>query len=269
MSRQALSESHKLDTTRLAEKHEAQYRFVRVGDIPIRYLEQGREHLEAGPPLLLIHGYNGSIEHWYPYTLPGLAASRRILALDLPGCGYSGRSASYSLQNYAGTIAAFLQALGEHKVDIMGHSMGGQVAVGLAALYPELVHKLVLVGSSGLPWEGGFWRVPLLSLGDASVRHVRLYPMFLQVGMRARAPFQGLTLLQKETVRDELRALRSPTLLIWGENDRVVPLSYGRQMADLIPGAKLAVFPGCGHMPFYQKPVQFNRLVASFLSDAE
>src|SRR5437868_7061335 len=125
---------------RRASRRANDRRYVDLAGTRIRYVEAGEEH--QGAPLLMVHGLNGGIDQWYPYTLPGLAAERHVFALDMPGCGYSARLPRYSLAAYAGILPAFLDALGIDRSDLMGHSMGGQIAIAAAARYPDRVRKL-------------------------------------------------------------------------------------------------------------------------------
>ena len=229
----------------------------------IRYLEAGAEH--AGSPLLLLHGYGVGADIWFPHTLPGLARYRHLIALDLPGFGYSGALPDYNLGAYAASLEAFMNALGLDRVDLLGHSLGAQIAIAAAADLPQRISRLVLVGSAGLPRLEPRWQVPVKMLADASMRHFRLYPTVLRLALRARAREAGLNILRQEHVGNYLKALEMPTLVIWGSRDRVVPLEHGSLLARLIPIARLAVIRGAGHMPFYQKPHHFNRLVLAFL----
>ena len=102
-------------------------------------------------------------------------------------------------------------------------------------------------------------------LTDASLRHVRLYPMIMRLGVKATAGREGLYMVQREHVSRILKSLTMPVLVVWGSRDRVVPLEHGALLSRYIPHARLAVIRGAGHMPFYQKPEEFNRIVLAFL----
>ncbi|HYP41523.1 MAG TPA: alpha/beta fold hydrolase [Chloroflexia bacterium] len=241
-------------------------RYVDVDGVRVRYVEEGADN--GGPPVLLLHGYNGSCDYWYPHGLPELARERHMLAIDLPGNGLSGKLAECSLDSYVSFMVAFMDTLGIPIADIMGHSMGGQVAIAAAARHPERFRKLVLVDSAGLPeLIGSQWVAPLKMLTDSSLRHVRMYPTFIKIGMRARVAREGLRILRLQSIRRELKALSLPTLVLWGSRDRVVPLEHGAFMAKHIPGARLVVVRGAGHMPFYEKPEECARVVLAFLRE--
>src|SRR5438552_7069616 len=98
--------------------------------------------------------------------------------------------------------------------------MGAQVAIAMAARQPERVNKLVLVDSAGLPRLEPHWQIPIRILGDASTRHVRIYPLMIRLGAKAVAGREGLYMLQKEHVSNILKSLTMPTLIVWGSRDR-------------------------------------------------
>jgi pimeloyl-ACP methyl ester carboxylesterase len=213
----------------------------------------------------MLHGYRAGADYWFPHPVPALSKELHIIAPDLPGYGYSGRLAAYGLKGYAEFFGAFLDALRLDRVYLMGHSMGAQVAIAAAAKHPRRVEKLVLVDSAGLPRQEPYWQVPLKMLGDSSIRHVGLMPVMMRLGMRAAAGREGLEMLQKEHVSKMLKGLTMPTLIVWGSRDRVIPLEHGALMARHIPQGRLAVIRNAGHVPFYQKPEEFNQAVLGFL----
>lgn len=243
-------------------------RFVDVGDVRVRYMEEGSGN--EGTPLLIVHGYNGSCDYWYPHTIPVLALERWVIALDLPGNGLSGKLPEHTLDSYSAFVLDFLDALGLEKVDLIGHSMGGMIGIAAASRHPERFRKLVLIDSAGLPeLVKRPWLAPIKMLGDSSLRQVRYYPTFVKIGLRARTPREGLKIVRHESVAGMLANLSVPTLILWGSCDRVVPLEHGAYMAQHIPGARLAIIRGAGHMPFYEKPRECNKLVLSFLRKGE
>jgi pimeloyl-ACP methyl ester carboxylesterase len=239
-------------------------RFVSVAGVRTRYVEDGEQH--GGVPLLVVHGYNGSCDYWYPQFLPALAEERHTIALDLPGNGLSGKMPRHTIETYVEFLVAFLAALGIERADLMGHSMGGMLSVAMAARHPERVRRLVLVDSAGLPeFARPHWRVPLRAITDSSMRQWRMYPTFVKIGLRARTAREGLDIIRRYSVRGDLRRVQAPTLIVWGSRDRVVPIEHGAFMAKQIPGARLAVVRGAGHMPFYERPEECNRIVLAFL----
>jgi pimeloyl-ACP methyl ester carboxylesterase len=238
-------------------------RYIELGGTRIRFIEAGTEH--PGPPLLMLHGYRHTAGYWFPNPLPAIAAEHHVIAPDLPGFGLSGEMPEYGLLEYAAIMHAFLDALNVKGANLLGHSMGAQVAIVMAAKQPERINKLVLVDSAGLPRLEPHWQVPLKTLTDSSLWSLRRYPMRFRLGAQAVARREGFQVLQKEHVGNYLKSLTMPTLIVWGSRDRVVPLEHGALMARHIPHARLAVIRAAGHMPFSQKPEEFNRLVLGFL----
>jgi pyruvate dehydrogenase E2 component (dihydrolipoamide acetyltransferase) len=238
-------------------------KYIDVAGTRIRYMEMGRE--TSDPPLLMVHGYNGSCDYWFPYAMPGLATERRVVALDLPGNGWSGAWARYSFDSYASFIGDFMDAIDLQRADMLGHSMGGQVACLAAAKRPERFGKLILVSSAGARKLRLNPITYIKMLADPSMRQIGLYPIFLRVALRGRASFQSLQMLQHDSIGSAFKRLTMPILIIWGDRDQVIPLDYGNLMAKQLPRARFEVIKGAGHMPFYEKPDEFNRLVLDFL----
>jgi pimeloyl-ACP methyl ester carboxylesterase len=239
-------------------------RRIDVDGISIRYIEAGIDNPE--PPIVLLHGFQAGADIWYPHAFPALSARRHVVALDLPGFAYSGKLDSYSTEAYANFLHSFLDTLGYDQVDLVGHSMGGQIAVATAAAYLERVRRLVLVSSAGLPrTESPIAALALLT--DRSTFHLRLYPTVIRLATRVRAGRACMNMVRTDSVYGLLSDLPMPTLVVWGSRDRLVPLEHATIFARAIPHARLAIMRGCGHMPFYQKPRQFERLVLSFLNN--
>jgi 4,5:9,10-diseco-3-hydroxy-5,9,17-trioxoandrosta-1(10),2-diene-4-oate hydrolase len=238
-------------------------RYIEAAGTRVRFIEAGTR--KPGPPLVLLHGYRAGADYWFPHPLPAFAEEMHVIAPDLPGYGYSGRLPKYSLGVYAAFFGEFLNAMNLESVNLMGHSMGAQVAIAAAARQPERVSKLVLVDSAGLPRLEPNWQMPLTMIGDSSVRHVKLYPLMMRLALRATASREGLRMLQDEHVSNILKWVTMPTLIVWGSRDRVIPMEHGALLARYIPQARLAVIRNAGHMPFYQKPQEFNQLVLGFL----
>jgi pimeloyl-ACP methyl ester carboxylesterase len=153
------------------------------------------------------------------------------------------------------------------RVHLLGHSMGGQVSIAVAAHAPERIRSLTLVGAAGLPWREAAWRIPLRAARD----RCNYQPRLLRYGMQAR-PFgrvyrECLAMILRGAAETGalLPRITAPTLLVWGERDYMVPLHYGRTMARRLPHARLAVGRGLSHVPFFERPAAFHRLVAEFL----
>jgi pimeloyl-ACP methyl ester carboxylesterase len=227
---------------------------------------------EDAPPLVLIHGLGMSADYWTAYTFPALAASYRLIALDLPGFGRSGGLPRFTLAAYSAVVRGLIaQVAPGRRVHLLGHSMGGQISIAVAAHAPEQIRSLTLVGSAGLPWREAPWRVPLRAAFDRCNYQPRLLRYGFQARPLGRSYRECLAMILAEAGTTEalLPRITAPTLLVWGENDYMVPLRYGRTMARLLPNARLAVGRGLSHVPFFQRPAAFHRLVADFLQEHE
>jgi pimeloyl-ACP methyl ester carboxylesterase len=236
---------------------------VEVDGVSVRYIEAG-EH-NPSPPVVLLHGFQAGADLWYPHTFPAIAERFHVFALDLPGFGGSGELPECGLAAYGRFMAAFLDRLGLDRIQLVGHSMGGQVAVGTAAHCPGRVQRLVLICSAGLPRTSMGWAAPLSILADRSTFDVALYPRIIRLMLQSRALRPCLKMINEESVYPMLHKLAMPTLIVWGSRDRVVPLEHATIFARNIPHARLAIMRGCGHRPFYQKPALFNKILFGFL----
>jgi pimeloyl-ACP methyl ester carboxylesterase len=256
----------------------------------------------SGPALLLVHGITSSSRTWRAVMEP-LAEGFDVIAPDLPGHGRSDKPrGDYSLGAYASGLRDLLAFLGVDKVTVAGHSLGGGVAMQFAYQFPERLARLILVDSGGLGEEvslvlraatlpGAEYVLPLLfgrvprtagravgsvlgrlgvepsantrgivegldSLGDADARRAFVHT--------ARSVIDPAG--QRVDARDRLYLSRDvPTLLVWGEDDRIIPLDHGRRAAELMPHSRLEVFPGAGHFPFNDDPQRFARVVREFV----
>lgn len=222
-----------------------------------------------GPPVVLVHGLVGSAR-WWRYNVPALADHFRVYVIELVGFGSNRAWRPARIAASAELLARFIADLPEGRAAVIGHSMGGQIAIHLAARAPERVHRLVLAAASvllrsdlvrmalRLPRAGLALRpdfVPTLAL-DA----VRCGPL-------------NLLLSAREILADDVQALLArivaPTLLIWAERDALVPVAVGAALQQAIPTARLQVISGAGHVVMWDRPTEFNRLVLEFLRAPE
>jgi pimeloyl-ACP methyl ester carboxylesterase len=265
--------------------------FLEIDGARIHYVEAGQ-----GPPVVLIHGWNASTFS-FRHTIPELARHFRVVALDLLGYGYSARPgrAAYSLTAQADLVRAVMDRLGIARAAVAGHSMGGAVAMRLALREPERVERLVLVDAVPVQTRrravrfGRFIR-PLLpaaapfTLHRASFRRRVFRSMvhdpahatpdvmegyFRPLRMKGHLRSQARALAGR--ARDELldpAAISQPTLVLWGEQDRWLPLAAGEELARRIPDAALVVVRGAGHLPLEEEPASANRAILGFLLGA-
>ena len=258
----------------------------------------------TGSALVLIHGITGSSRTWEE-VIPPLAQHHTVIAPDLLGHGESAKPrGDYSLGAYASGVRDLLIALGIDKATIVGHSLGGGVAMQFAYQFPERVDRLVLVSSGGLGGEvhlllraatlpAAEYVLPLLCaeplrnagasiarlLGRVGLRPSRdLEEMalgFASLGdMEARQAFvhtvRGIMDIsgQRVSARDRLYlAEKVPTLLLWGEHDRMIPASHGREAHEAMPGSRLIVYEDAGHFPHRNHPWRFASDLLNFIEE--
>jgi 2-hydroxymuconate-semialdehyde hydrolase len=263
---------------------------IRVGGVAIHYVDEGQ-----GPPLVLIHGLGGQTYN-FRYNIPVLSQRLRVVALDLKGFGYSERpdDSDYSLSAQARLVGEFMDRLDISRAAVLGHSMGGAIALRLAANSPQKVARLILVGSAPpngmVPWVAGSPPLrPLLRLGTALVLHQPglrervlqqgFYdPAFLSTEMleefRRSASIRGSTnaiaRLLSDAARDEpvdLSRVSQPVLLLWGEGDRWTSVRLARRLAGGLPNARLQVIDRARHMVLEERAEEANEAILAFLSD--
>jgi len=277
--------------------HNEHSHFVSVDGARVHYQEFG----EAGnPTLILIHGYTASVSSWRT-SAPMLADKGfRVLALDLLGFGYSEKPAwfEYSITSQARIAARFMNRLGIGRATIVGNSYGGAVAATLALDYPERVEKLVLVGAvsnddpksmpilrlSALPGIGEaltplfvdskyFWKHRMKNtlapanhhlIDDTRVANV-LRPLHAADAHRSLLATSRNWSAQR--IERDAQYISQPTLIIWGEDDRVIPIENGHKLHDAMLNSRLVVLRDCGHIPQEEKAELFTDLVSEFCRD--
>jgi pimeloyl-ACP methyl ester carboxylesterase len=221
-----------------------------------------------GPDLVLIHGLAGSGD-WWMHNQAALTGAFRVTTIDLPGFGTSHPGARLILDEAPAQVAAVMADRGIERAHVMGHSMGGLVAGALAADHPERVDRLVLVDAGFLAFDPKLRHRVTGLLRTLPWTAPSLMPVLLRDMLRSgpiRMAAATGELLRKDW-RDKLPAISAPTLVIWGEHDRVCNLRIGEQIAATVPDARLVVIPGAGHNPMWEKPDDFDREVLAFLGD--
>jgi pimeloyl-ACP methyl ester carboxylesterase len=248
-----------------------------VNGLPTWVLSAG-----VGPAILFIHGTGGSGKVWFN-QMRRFESQYRVIAPDLPGYGRTPLPESIrSNDDYPEFLLAMMDVLGISKAVLVGNSMGGRVALQLALDHADRVAGLVLVNSSGLklpdlptanvrdlsPAEFAsrlFYRTP-----DRPSSRAALAERFVDSPEQQQARETMLRLTAgplRKDMQGRLSEIQVPTLVIWGEGDRIIPPAYGEAFASAIPDAKLAVIPRAGHVPMLERPGAVNEAMAPFLAE--
>ena len=234
-----------------------------MGGQLVRYQVAGE-----GEPVVLVHGLSGSTR-WWARNITALAGKYRVYLVDLPGFGAMRRlRRHFVLAEAASWLAAWMEAVGLGEAYLVGHSMGGYVCLRLAAQRPEALRRLVLVAPAGVPAGRSLFGhlVPLLlAFRPASPSFL---PVLVYDAMRTGPAtlWRAARDLLAEDVREDLRHIDAPTLLIWGERDPLVPPSIGDLLRREIAGSHLLVLENAGHVPMFDRPQGFNAALLAFFS---
>ncbi|HEY4267609.1 MAG TPA: alpha/beta hydrolase [Galbitalea sp.] len=267
-------------------------RFVEGGGIRFAYrrLNEG-----VGIPVVFTNHFMGNLDTIDPAVIDGLAATRDVIVFDSRGVGASSGEPRSTIEDMAADAATFITALGVAKVDVLGHSMGGHVAQWLSYTHPELVRKVILVGTAprggvpGNPDEGaaGFfaagpnrhddgWLPIFFSPSEKSQAAGREYVARISSRSDRDVPFSDAAAAtysaarvgwgaQGAGVQDYLKHILQPVLVVNGSHDIVIPTVNSYALQQGLPNAKLILYPDSGHGPHFQYPQDFVAEVARFL----
>jgi len=276
-----------------------QDRTVSVGRTRIRYWDVG-----SGDPVLLIHGLGASAEIWLK-NVPALARDFRVLVPDLVGFGQSDKpDVAYSPEFLVRFLADFMEVLEIDTVHLAGHSLGGGLALDFAFTFPRRVRSLALIDSAGfgrdITWTLRLVTVPVLGEiltiptkwsvqyffekavadpGSVPEDFIDLYwgyarapgarRAFLTV-LRSLCTVRGARKDLLDTVHARLSSLTVPVLIIWGRDDRLLPVHHADAARSLLPGADIIILDRCGHMPQFECPLVCNeRMKQLFQSEVD
>lgn len=221
----------------------------------------------AGTPLVLLHGFGVSGYLWQR-TLPYLAAQHEVFLVDLPGHGRSSYAHPWRLRGVAPILAQWLRSLHVAPVALMGQSMGGAVAIHLAAYAPDMIARLILVSAAGTPLQSTVGTLAWRAFHSFFQRGNGKYPFGLVRDVlrpRPRVFWQAAHEVAESDFQSELATIRQPTLIIWGERDVFLPISLGYALQATLPHAHFVTLPSCGHRPMLAEPEKFSRIVLDFL----
>jgi pimeloyl-ACP methyl ester carboxylesterase len=227
------------------------------------------EHTGIGPSVVLLHGLSGS-RRWWRYTAPVLARRYRVHIPELVGFGGSrGAARQPTIPEMAAVVAEWLDSVCVGDYRLVGHSMGGQIGLHVAARH-RVPERLVLAAATGLPRPLTLREAAQFVAGALPPRRWGA-PLFMPViaadALRAgpRALVLATQYLLQDDVRPLLHRITCPTLIVWGGLDPLVPLAHGEAFAHNIAGARLVVLPDAAHNPMADRPSEFNRVVLDFL----
>lgn len=294
-----LTRAKTIDWDSVADRvtHSEHSHFVSIEGIRIHFQEFGNQ---ADPPIILIHGYTASLYVWKTVAPMLAEAGHRVLAIDLPGFGYSEKPSwfDYSIPSQAHIVERFMDRLGIGRAVIIGSSYGGAIAATLALDYAERVEKLVLVNTvinddvknhpvlkiASVPGLGEV--VTPFLIGSRSFLRMRMNRTLAPANHSMidderianvqrpintvdghRAVLATSRNWHAKRIEEDAHLIAQPTLIIWGEEDRVIPIESGYKLYDSVLHSRLVVLKNCGHVPQEEKSDLFVELVNEFCSD--
>ncbi|RVU44514.1 alpha/beta fold hydrolase [Rubrivivax rivuli] len=270
--------------------------FVELMGLRLHVRDSAPQAGSERPVVLMLHGFGSSLHTWEAWAT-GLAATHRVIRIDLPGAGLTGAdpNGDYSDERGIALLSALLTQRGVARATVLGHSMGGRLAWRYAAAEPARVDRLVLVAPDGFaspgfeygkaPEVGVVAKAMQFALPKAVLRWslapayadpdavmsealvTRYHALMLAPGVRPAiiARLQQLNLLPPPPL---LRTIPAPTLLLWGEADRMIPVANAQDYLRDLPQARLVVLPGVGHVPHEEAPAAGLAAVQAFLAEA-
>jgi pimeloyl-ACP methyl ester carboxylesterase len=256
-----------------------------------------------GPAIVFVHGLSGSWPNWLE-QLPVFAQDHRVIAMDLPGFGHSPMpQGRITISEYGRTLDSLLETLGVSAATVVGNSMGGFVSAELAIAFPQRVERLVLISAAGIStyrhrdveriepylrrlapilaaytgftaaqsdWVSRRRGLRNLTLGMIARHPGRLpAPLAAEQLRGAGKPgfMQALRANIDYPVRERLPEIACPTLIVWGAEDKVIPVADASVFEELIPNSRKVIFEDTGHVAMLERPASFNRLLADFMSE--
>jgi pimeloyl-ACP methyl ester carboxylesterase len=251
----------------------------------LHYLEAGR-----GDPVILLHGSGGEGARWMP-TIKGLSGSFRVIALDQVGFGQSDKPLTiYHTGVFAGFLAQFMKTIGVSKATVMGQSMGAGVALYLTVHHPEMVDRLIMVDGGGFrspsdppPAPPNWHNRQIANAGTLEESREYMEKLFydhsfvtdelVEHNLMLRLT-SGFTAESMQTASErglggvteaEVRAVKTPTLLVWGMNDPLSSVANAEKLNNAIKNSRKVLFDKAGHYPFIEHAERFNQVVLEFL----
>ena len=274
-------------------------RWIEIDGLPVNVIELG----EGPATIVFVHGLSGSWPNWLE-QLPVFARDHRVIAMDLPGFGYSPMPAeTITISFYARILDALLGRLGIDAATLVGNSMGGFISAELAINFPQRVERLVLISAAGISTHKNMQvqravptmqnRERVLAIDTAWVaaqshtvarrpglrnatfglvtRHPsRLAPALVAEQLKGAGKpgfMQALQTILEYPIEERLPEIACPTLIVWGDEDRLITVRDADVFQRLIPGSRKVVFEGTGHMAMLERPAAFNGLLEKFIAE--
>jgi len=259
----------------------AQSLWVTLGGHRIHYYVRGPV---AGPPIVLVHGLGGRSRDWVQLAPYLVKAGYRVYTPDLLGFGQSDKpaDATYSIPEQSALVVSFMDAMGLRQTDLLGWSMGGWIVQRIAGEHPERIRRLVIVDSAGLSappdWDTRLFTPAspeeLDRLDALLMPHPPTVPGFLARDIARVSAEDGWVIkraladmLKGHDVTDAvLPTLKMPVLLLWADQDHIMPLPLGRKMHALVPQSRLEIAPNCGHLAPQQCAGMYGPALVQFLT---
>ena len=259
-------------------------KFITTYGAKIHYVEAG-----SGAPVILIHGLADNVAIWDP-VIPALAARFRVIALDQIGFGRSDKPLlNYRVSTLVDFLDVFLTELKIERASLVGNSLGGWVAAAYALAHPERVERLVLSDAAGyaaltktmdsraLRALRVASRDDIRYLGPLAFHDKRFYQDVDAAFKERVTAGDSYTVAQvldsmirgDDALDNKLQTLKQPTLVLWGREDKLIPLSFGEQFHREIVDSRLRIIDNCGHMPQLECPNEFSAAVLKFFSDTK
>jgi pimeloyl-ACP methyl ester carboxylesterase len=276
----------------------AHQRWVLVAGKPVNVIDMGE-----GPAIVFVHGLSGSWPNWLE-QLPVFARDHRVITMDLPGFGHSPMpTETITISLYARILDGLLETLQVSAATLVGNSMGGFVSTELAIAFPQRVERLVLISAAGIStyrhrrveriepylrrvapmlaaytgWTAARsdWMSRRAGLRNLSLGFVTRHPSRLPAPLAAEQIrgagkpgfMQALRANIDYPIRERLPEIACPTLIVWGDEDKVIPVSDASVFEELIPDSRKVIFEDTGHMAMLERPAAFNELLARFMAE--
>ena len=273
-------------------------RWIPVAGTPLNVIDMGE-----GDPIVFVHGLSGSWPNWLE-QLAVFASTHRVIAMDLPGFGHSPMpNQDITISGYARILDGLCAVLGIDAATVVGNSMGGFVSAELAIAFPQRVERLVLVSAAGIStyqhrevqriepylrrlapmlaaytgWTAARsdWMARRPGLRNITLGTVTRHPSRLPAALAAEQLrgagkpgfMQALRANIDYPIAERLPEIACPTLIVWGAEDKIIPVGDADMFERLIPNSRKVVFEGTGHMAMLERPTTFNGLLEEFMAE--